>query len=446
MKEPLFVGMPGTYDYRFDGHAGASPSGAERWMNCTGSLSLSRAFIEGLTDRQRTEFARGSSAARQGTTAHAAAESAVSLALGRIDSTEHSATMLELSVLPDEGEDLDGDMEDHISEYVDLVKQYHDEGRVILLEQRVSAVIPLTQELADGDDCYEVAGSVDFAALPNDECSTLTVGDLKYGAGVDVDVEENPQARIYALGILDSLTDEDGVLTVDTDTVEYYIIQPRTSGIKTWSEPVSSLLDWRDEVLSPALTAALLGPEGGATFTPAKDTCQWCPARGTCSALAEQRVEDAANLFTTIVEAEFADGSGAFPETASLSDERLGSLLAQVQGLLQISDDLKAEAQRRLYRGTPVPGFKLVSYSPPRGWKESATQHLARDLPIWKPPTLMTPTQALKAVPEDDPARKQVEMMIVTPEKRPVVAPEGDRRKEWGGVPAEQMFDNMEGK
>ena len=59
----LFIGMPVTRDYIFDGHAGAGPSGAERWMNCTESLGAARRFLETLSPNQQAEFAVGGSAA-----------------------------------------------------------------------------------------------------------------------------------------------------------------------------------------------------------------------------------------------------------------------------------------------------------------------------------------------------------------------------------------------
>src|SRR5690606_7677645 len=152
-------------------------------------------------------------------------------------------------------------------------------------------------------------------------------------------------------------------------------------------------------------------------------------------------------LFDTIVEAEFKDGPGAFPETTLLDDQTLGDLLAQVQGLTKIAEDLKAEAQRRLYRGGSVPGYQLVSYTPPRKWTATAAEKLIDVLEeedveqLWKR-SLITPTQAiktLKAIGYEDPDDALVELIDV-PEKRPVIAPEGDRRKTWQGRAPEDMF------
>lgn len=432
----------GTLDYIFDGHMGAGPSASERWMHCTASLGASRAFLETLTPRQQETFAIANLAARQGTTAHAAAEVEARMVLGEVDQSEVDMTLLELSIEPDEaGEAYDDEMAEYIVEYVDLVKSYAQDrsDQHVLIEQVVEAAVPLTG-MHEGE-VYAIRGSGDCIVLPTVEEPTLVVGDLKYGNGIDVDVDENPQVRIYALGALALLVDDEGNLIVDVDTVTYHIVQPRLGGIKTWSEPLADLLQWRDEVLAPRLTAALFGADEGATFAPSESACQFCPARGGCAALAETRLTQAADLFDVIVESEFVDGPGAFPETATLTHDRLGELLTQIAGLVDIHKDLKAEVERRLFRGELVPGWQLVNYTPPRKWKADAAERLPReDNPdLWAEPSLVSPTQAEKILGKD--VYPQIEELVEKPDKRPVVAKEGDRRKPWTGRPPEAMFD-----
>jgi len=457
---PLFLGIPGVKDYVFDNHAGAGPSGAERWMNCTMSLSLSREFLETLSPNQQRAFASGTTAARQGTTAHAVGEVEANMVLGRVSAEEVEYTLMELSVLPeDEGEAYDDEMAEYVAEYVDLVKSYAQErgNDHILIESRGEAGIPLT-DMHEGE-VYVVRGSADFVGLPvkggTPETKSLVVGDLKYGEGKDVDVDENPQIRLYALAMLELLADEEtGELPMWVEDVVYHIIQPRLGGIKTWTETIDDLLTWRDEVLAPALTKALYGQHEGATFEPSELACQWCPARGSCPALTEQRVESAAGLFDTIVDAEFTDGPGAFPETTLLPDDKLGELLTMVAGLHSIYKDLKAEAQRRLHRGGSVPGYQLVNYTPRRTWKGDAINRLDPALTVeegrvalpdetltqlWTNPTLVSPTVAEKVLGKE--VYPQIESLVIKPDKVPVIAPEGDRRKTWEGKPPEAMFD-----
>ena len=452
----LFIGMPHTKDYIFDGHAGAGPSGAERWMECTASLAAARAFLETLTANQQEEFAKAGTAARQGTTAHAIGESEARLMLGEITEDEHDNTVLDLSIAPPDGEEFDDEMAEYIVEYGDLIRQYHQNGHEVIIEARVTATVELTTVTNGERDVHEITGSADFTALPlprkrKKDTTVLTVGDLKYGKGKEVEADENPQTKIYALGVIEMLV-ERGEDIWDIDRVDLIIIQPRLGGIKVWSTTVDDLLAWRDEVLSPALTEALGGLKAGAKFVPGEVQCQWCPARGGCAALAEARMDAATELFDVVIEAEF--NGEEFPETTTLTDERLGALYSQIEGLTKIKDDLKAELQRRLHRGAKVPGYQLVNYTPRSQWKDEAEGELHPDtfdqdaIPqelidkLWQR-KMLSPTQALKIVGKNNEGvANLLENLIDRPDKRPIVAPEGDRRKTWEGKPPEQMFED----
>ena len=425
----LLICDPDTYDYTFNGHAGAGPSASERWMHCTGSLALSREFLETLTPNQQETFAKSNIAARQGTTAHTAAETRARVMLGELTQAEADLTLMELEVEPPDGEFYDEEMADYISEYLDLVKQHVDDGHEVLIERRVHASVPLTN-----GEVHTISGSADFIALPTPSDKRVAVADLKYGNGIDVVADENSQARIYGLGVLSEMVDAEGVLPASLTEIIYYIVQPRLGGIKVWSESIDNLLDWRDSVLSPALSEALAGPAGGATLTPSDGACQWCPARGTCPALAESVFDKAADLFDRVIEAE-AEGEDSL-DPGLLPDDLLGELLEQAESLVKLKDSLKEEAQRRLHRGSQVKGYHLVSYTPPRKWKEDAPEALAEVEALWKR-SLVTPTQAVKIMGKEAHALDEV---IEAPPKRPVAAKVTDRRKPWDGAPPEQMF------
>lgn len=457
-RHGIFEPDEGTNDYSFSGHRGTGPSGAHRWMNCTGSLGAAKEFLGNLTPGQAREFARGNTAARQGTTAHAAAEAEVRLMLGEIEPAEYRATITELVVNPEDGEEYTEEMGVHVAEYVNVMREFIDVGREVRVETKVGAVIPLTG--SHEDEVYVISGSADGLIPPKPKArakkdKNLVVLDYKHGEGVDVEVEENPQTRIYALGALSEIADEDGNLPEIT-SVDYYIVQPRLGGIKTWSESVDDLLAWRDDVLAPALTAALYGEDEGAQFRPSDEACEWCPARGTCSALAESVVASASSLFDAVTEAEFENGPGSMPDVTALSDERLGVLLDQIMALEGLKDDLKAEAQRRQHRGHVIPGFKMVGYTPSRKWRPEATEVLSemgtlRDeigeeatAAVWKK-SLLTPKQAvaaMKAAGVED-AEDVLAPYVEAAPPRPVIAREGDRRKTWSGAPPERMFDAL---
>lgn len=442
---PLLVRDPDTNDYAFNGHAGTGPSSAHRWLYCTKSLGASRRFLETLTPNQQAEFAKSSTAARQGTTAHSAGEAELSAILGHTTVAERDATLLELAVIPEDGESYDDEMAEHVSLYVDLISEFIEErgAENVLLEQKLEAAVWLTGD--HEGNYYLVRGSADAVINPTKAHKNLVIVDYKHGEA-DVDVEENDQVRTYALGALGDLTDDDGNLTVDLERITYYIVQPRNGGVKMWEESLDALLDWRDETLAPALTAALYDDESAtAEFVPSDKSCQWCPARGACPALSLQRMEAATELFDVITETEFEEGPGAFPETGLMEDAALGRLLEQVNGLMSIQEDLKAEVQRRLHRGAEIPGFKMVSYTPPRKWKEGAKEDLRERFPELFAEKIITPKQALALLQASkEEAVEDVTGYIETPDPRPVAAPEMDRRKKWTGEAPESMFTELE--
>ena len=76
---------------------------------------------------------------------------------------------------------------------------------------------------------------------------TLHIIDLKYGSGIEVSAEDNPQLKCYGLGALDQFGD-----LYDIDEVRLTIYQPRRQNVSEWRLPASDLLVWADTLLKPA--------------------------------------------------------------------------------------------------------------------------------------------------------------------------------------------------
>lgn len=89
---------------------------------------------------------------------------------------------------------------------------------------------------------------------------TLTVIDFKYGVGILVEAEKNPQMMCYALGAL-QLFDS----IYDIDSVTMTIFQPRRDSVSTYTISKEELLKWADEVLAPT---AQLAPKAKANTKP----------------------------------------------------------------------------------------------------------------------------------------------------------------------------------
>lgn len=88
----------------------------------------------------------------------------------------------------------------------------------------------------------------DYASDEMEECTDdrLHIVDFKYGQGILVEAQNNPQMKLYALGALqlfDSL--------YDIKEVSMTIFQPRRANVSTWTIPVEELKTWAEEELKP---------------------------------------------------------------------------------------------------------------------------------------------------------------------------------------------------
>lgn len=110
----------------------------------------------------------------------------------------------------------------------------------------------------------------------------LQIVHFKYGLGVLVEAEWNPQMMCYALGALDLY---DGIY--DIHTVKMTIFQPRRDNVSTFTLSKEELLKWANTVLVPT---AALAYKGEGEYK-AGDHCQFCKVKATCRKRAEYNLE-----------------------------------------------------------------------------------------------------------------------------------------------------------
>ena len=131
------------------------------------------------------------------------------------------------------------EMEMYTDGYLEFVLEAIEEARQdcpdpkVLIEQRLDFSCYVPDGFGTGD-CLIVADKL------------LHIIDLKYGQGVLVNAEENPQMMLYALGalrIFDCL--------YDIETVSMTIYQPRRENVSTWVISVAELRDWAEKTLKP---------------------------------------------------------------------------------------------------------------------------------------------------------------------------------------------------
>lgn len=197
-------------------------------------------------------------------------------------------------------------------------------------------------------------------------CDCLLIGDgilhiidFKYGQGVPVNPERNPQLMYYALGAYALF---EGIEEVST--VRLSIVQPRMQEEpQTWEISLADLLTWAREVLQPAAEMAWKG-KGEFCTGP---HCRFCKAHPACRAWKDKYGPLA--------------GFEPYPEPATLSDEELGEWLQKLEGLAAYARDLEEYAQQALMEGRALPGWKLVQGRSTRKWtdQDAAFQQMQAD-------------------------------------------------------------------
>ena len=300
-------------------HSVLGASAADRWMNCTPSAQLTA----GMED-ETTTFAA------EGTAAHALCEWKVRKALkmraGRRPTSDYWT---------DEMEEFTDDYRDYIMDLVGQSK-LHCKDPVTLIEQHLdfSCYVP------DG------FGTGDFLLVADKE---LNVVDFKYGRGVAVYADHNPQMMLYALGAL-NLFD----CLYDIEQVTMTIFQPRLSSISTWTISTAELYQWAEEVLKPK---AELAAKGEGDFV-SGSWCRFCKARNTCRARAESFLELARM---------------EFQPPALLSDEEVAEVMEKADELSKWASDVMAYAQAEaIENGKHWNGYKLVEGRSVRKFSDEA--------------------------------------------------------------------------
>jgi hypothetical protein len=305
---------------------------------------------------------------------------------------------------------IDQTMVDHVNDYMKLVREYA-EGGELLVEKRVG-IGHLTGEEGAG-------GTSDAIIIKGTE---IIIIDLKYGMGVRVDANDNPQLMLYALGALNEYE-----IIGDFDTVTVVIHQPRLNHVSEYSISVEDLLKFGEEVRNASDRARW----SEADLVPGEKQCRFCKAKATCPALRADMAEVVGGVSDL---SEFAD---MIPQEVSseTSDNYLPIAMAKVEMVEQWCKAVRAETERRLLAGQPVTGYKLVQgRAGNRDWKDTkAVEEMMkktfrmRDDQVYDF-KLISPTKAEKVFKENPKRWANLQEQITRSEGKPSVAPATDKR------------------
>ena len=372
-------------------HALLSASSSHRWLNCNPSARLEQEFADRETE-----------AAAEGTAAHALAEHKLRKALkmrtkkpiSKYDSDEMDAYT-------------DGYVEFVLEQLAEAKKDCKDP--LILVEQKLDFSCFVPDGFGTGD-CIIIADK------------TLHIIDLKYGQGILVEAEGNPQMMLYALGALRLF----GSL-YDIETVSMTIYQPRRENVSTWSIPVDALMEWTENTLKPKAELAFKG-EG--EFQPGS-WCTFCKAAVKCRARAEAKLQ--------LAQYEFA-----MPPL--LTDEEIEDILARLDDLTKWANEIQAYAQNAaINHGKNWRGFKLVeSRTNLKYTDEAAVAQAAKDAgyhDIYKH-SLITITEMERLMGKKTFA-EVLGALVVKPQGKPTLVPASDKRPAITSSGAKQDFTEL---
>ena len=214
---------------------------------------------------------------------------------------------------------------------------------VAALEKELGTVKVEQFGVAFSNDIVRVAGTADVVAF-NEDKSILEIADLKTGRGwVDAD---SAQMKIYALGVLKKY------LSHSFEIIRLTIVQPTTGENRTHVMTATELHEWADNVLMPAVNAAV---KGTSEPTPSKDACQYCPAKMICPAQTK--------------------ALAAVPVTAditTLTPDQVSDLLDKAELVEDFITALRKQATKTLTEGGVLRGWQMAPKRPTRQWTKEA--------------------------------------------------------------------------
>lgn len=373
-------------------HAFLSASGAHRWINCTPSAALEKQFPD-----------TAGSYAAEGTLAHSLAELKLRKQFEIMKPSAYKQRLAEIQ----SDELYQREMDGYTDAYVDYIRSLcmaFAGTPYVVVEKRLDF-----SQIAPGG-----FGTGDCVILYDD---TLHIVDLKYGKGVAVSAENNPQLRLYALGAVQEYS-----LLYTIRQVQMHIVQPRLDNISTDSLTADELQRWGDRVKPLAEQAA----KGTGEFH-AGDWCRFCRAKAQCRARAVQMLEIGKRQTDTL-----------------LSDAEIGSILTAAQSLQSWVKSLEEYAERQLIAGKEIPGWKLVEGRSNRTLTDTdaAFQVLEQSgydaaLLYERKPLNLT---ALEKLCGKKHLTELIGSYIMKPPGKPTVVPAADKRRPYAKKKLEEMF------
>jgi hypothetical protein len=358
-------------------HALLSPSKAHRWTVCPGSIREEAKYPD-VTGQ----------AAVDGTHSHTLLEQAI---LTKTDPLEFVGRVL----ADHEGEfTVDKERATRVGiAYSHIQHRIKELGNAtVMAEGKVNPALLMPAARED------LGGTVDVQIHAGTHVDVI---DYKDGMGV-VDVKDNKQLELYALGVLARHLGK-------FKTVRMTIIQPKLAlrGMKA----ITSHDLTTEELLAKVpfyAEAAAATDKPDAPLVPGDSQCKFCKAKGSCSALASN-VMEAIGMFQSIDIAQQA----ADKNPTELSDQQIREIVESAPLVRQLLEAVEAEALRRFEAGVSISGLKAVYGRGTRSWALSEQEMADKLVKMGIPKSaifetkLITPAKAEKVTWEKKDGEKK---------------------------------------
>lgn len=286
-------------------HAILSPSSSNKWLNCTPSARLEEK--EGIKNIKTYTT--------EGQVAHRLAELHILKEVKKQEIKQEELNEIKNNKLYSK------DMEDNINIYLnkisDIIEKHKNKNIIcqVEVEKRVdfNEYVPCSFGTID---CLIIANKVAY------------VIDLKYGIGEKVEVKDNTQLKLYALGVLKEYDYINKICLA--------IIQPRLNNINNYILTKEDLISWGESIKEPAKKA--WEGEGEQKIG---GYCKFCKIKAIC----KKRVDEVVNIETK--------------DKYLIDKEELGEYLEKALNLRKWCDDIIEYATEYLIEGGEIEGFNL---------------------------------------------------------------------------------------
>jgi hypothetical protein len=323
-------------------------------MACPGSVGLSAGIIDEESDH-----------AAIGTAAHALGEMCLT---SDTDAWEHLGWT-------HGGWATDKHMADAVQQYLDKIRELHPDRNQSNFFVERGFHCPSIHELFYGTS---------DAIFIDEPTRTLHVHDYKNGAGIVVEVKENPQGMYYACGALEELG-----LWGAIERVVIHIHQPNGFHFdgphRTWELSTLDLFRWLWDVLRPAMDHAMVSRD-----TKSGEHCRFCPARSHACPQLMQEMDELETMMALM--------NGTADELKPAQVSRFLDLLERAKIVGKAASNT---AFRMMNAGVDVPGWGLVKARANRVFKDGAAPAAkAKFGPMaYSKPALLSPAQ-MEELPE----------------------------------------------